>query len=228
MPDCLAKFGCVAAGIASSIALTSLIGSPVIAVPAASVKVAQTNQSTLVMAAVRSQLSDLSRFPLFSPSGALEASSSQVSPITLSQPSLFWAQDQVGARYGSDRLVEQWRAYQINDENGRPLNYVDAVVNERIWNLLTYFERYAVISQLGTAAKDYGYNLRVFHTGDAANADESRTAGNVDLVALRGAYVCNFDQAARSVGADGLTTPPCEVVYNALSRRRRRSILSDP
>ncbi len=226
MPNRLAKFGYIAAGIT----LVSLVNSRAIAAPVESERVAQTgNQTDFVLAAVRSQLSDLSQFPLLLPSEReeLEASSSDISPTALSQPSLFWAQDQVGARYGSDRLVDQWRAYQVDDENGRPVSYVDAVVNERIWNLLTYFERYAVITQLGTAAKDYGYNLRVFHTGDAANADESRSSGNLNLVTLRGAYVCDFDQLSFSVDADGITAPPCEIVYNALSRRRRQSVLSN-
>lgn len=186
------------------------------------------NQSEFAIAAVRTQLSDLDRFPLFLPSsrGTLVSASNQLSPRRLSRPSLFWIQDQMGARYGSDRLVDQWQAYQVNDATGTSLNYVDAVVNERIWDLLTYFERYAFMEQFGTAAQDYGYHLRVFHTGDAANAEEARTSGNAELVALRGAHVCSFGQSASS-GATPSETLPCAVVFDSLSRPRRRSILAD-
>ena len=184
------------------------------------------NQSEFVIAAVRTQLSDLDRFPLFLPSnrGTVAAASDQLSSRRLSRPSLFWIQDQVGARYGSDRLVERWQAYQVNDANGTSLSYVDAIVNERIWDLLTYFERYAFIEQFGTAAQDYGYHLRVFHTGDAANADEARATGNPELVTLRGAHVCSFDQTALSPNAVDSAALPCAVVFDSLSRRQRSTL----
>ncbi len=187
------------------------------------------NQSELVIAAIRTQLSDLDRLPLFLPSsrGTLVSASNQLSPRRLSRPSLFWIQDQMGARYGSDRLVDQWQAYQVNDATGTRLNYVDAIVNERIWDLLTYFERYAFMEQFGTAAQDYGYHLRVFHTGDAANADEARTSGNAELVALRGAHVCSFEQSVAISGVTPSEALPCAVVFDSLSRPRRRSILAD-
>ncbi len=186
-------------------------------------------QSEFVIAAVRTQLSDLERFPMFLPSsrGTVVSASDQLSPRRLSRPSLFWIQDQVGARYGSDRLIERWQAYQVKDADGTSLNYVDAIVNERIWGLLTYFERYALIEQFGTAAQDYGYHLRVFHTGDAANADEARTSRNPDLVTLRGAHVCSFDQGAPRPNTAAPGMLPCAVVFDSLSRRRQRSILSN-
>jgi len=190
---------------------------------------ADDNQSAFEIAALRTQLSDLDHFPLFLPSnrGTLVSASNQLSPRQLSRPSLFWIQDQMGARYGSDRLVDQWQAYQVKDVTGTSLNYVDAIVNERIWDLLTYFERYAFMEQFGTAAQDYGYHLRVFHTGDAANADEARTTGNTELVTLRGAHVCSFGQSVVLPGTTPSETLPCAVVFDSLSRARRRSILSD-
>ena len=189
----------------------------------------EADQSELVIAAVRTQLSDLDRFPLFLPSsrGTLVSASSQLSPRRQSRPSLFWIQDQMGARYGSDRLVDQWQAYQVKDATGTSLNYVDAIVNERIWDLLTYFERYAFMEQFGTAAQDYGYHLRVFHTGDAANADEAQATGNAELVTLRGAHVCSFGQSVLLPSTISSETLPCAVVFDSLSRARRRSILSD-
>lgn len=186
------------------------------------------DQSEFVIAAVRTLLSDLEQFPLFLPetSGTLVTASDQLSSKRQSQPSLFWIQDQVSARYGSDRLVTGWRAYRVNNADGTSLNYVDAIVNERIWDFLNYFERYAFIEQFGTAAQDYGYHLRVFHTGDAANASEARTSNTPGLVTLRGAHICSFGPSPLpTVGSSEAL--PCAVIFDALSRRRQRSILSN-
>lgn len=184
--------------------------------------IAQPNDS---LAEVRFQLSDLERFPLFLPAsqGTLVAASNQVSPLQISQPSLIWVQDQLSDRYGSDRLIGQWQAYQI--PNG--LNYVDVIVSEPIWNLLNYFERYAFILKFGTAARDYGYNLRLFHSGDAANSTEMAASRAISsrvsrrspagLVVLRGAHFCRFGN--RAPGADATATPPCNVVLDESSQR---------
>ncbi|NJM99073.1 MAG: hypothetical protein HC800_19745 [Phormidesmis sp. RL_2_1] len=125
------------------------------------------------------------------------AANSQLSPTALSHPSLLWIQDQLGSRYGSNRLIEQWQAYQTFDG----LNYVDVVVNQPIWNLLNYFERYAFILQFGNAARDYGYNLRVFHSGDVINVRNVRGRDNrisrntaARTITLRGAYLCSFPE----------------------------------
>lgn len=174
------------------------------------------------------QLSDIDRFPLFLPAsqGQLVASSTRLSLTEISQPSLVWIEDQLGSRYGSDRLVQQWQAYQTDDG----FQYVDVVVNESIWNLLSYFERYGFVLQFGTAAKSYGYNLRVFHSGDVANRQEitglSRTSRRVASrsIALRGAYLCDFsDLAPRS------STPAAEIACSVMldefsSRRPARQV----
>lgn len=144
----------------------------------------------------RTQLSDLERLPLFLPEsqGTLMAASDRLSAVQISQPSLAWIQDQLGDRYGSDRLIEQWQAYLVSGPNGESLRYVDAIVNERIWSLLSDFERYGVILQFGTETKGYGYHLRIFHSGDAANVSDAMIAGNAGLIVLRGAYLCDFEQ----------------------------------
>lgn len=182
-------------------------------------------QTTGSVETVRSQLSDLDRFPLYLPAsqGTLVAASSQLSPLQISQPSLFWIQDQLSDRYGSDRLVGQWQAYQI--PNGP--NYVDVIVNEPIWNLLNYFERYAFILKFGTAAEDYGYQLRVFHSGDALNSREitassaatgrSARRNSAGSVVLRGAYFCSF--GTQSQQADAMAATPCTVALDESSRR---------
>lgn len=165
----------------------------------AQVRLAQADRRTLVD--IQSQLSDLSQFPLFlsSDPSILVAASDRLSPSMQSQPSLSWIEDQIGMRYGSDRLIEQWQAYRISGG----LSYVDIIVNESIWGLLNYFERYAFISQFATAAKSYDYNVRVFHTGDVANQQDARRSARrfrnntrVQSAVLRGANFCNFKENA--------------------------------
>ena len=183
---------------------------------------------------VQSSLSDLEQFPLLpmlSPTpyaGRLVASDTLLSLAQMEQPSLSWIEDQIGNRYGSDRLIEKWRAFQAPDNTGRTLNYVDVIVNESIWNILNYFERYAFISQFGSAAKYQGYNLRVFHTGDelaSLDANGSNIIG-VRAAVLRGAYFCNFDQVAFPIEPES-SFIPCNIVLDESSIGGvRRSILS--
>lgn len=186
---------------------------------------------------VRSPLSNLEAFPLFPTlstepyQGQIVASDSSLSPTQMEQPSLSWIEDQIGNRYGSDRLVERWRAYRAPDRLGETISYVDVIVNESIWDLLNYFERYAFISQFGSAAKSQGYNLRVFHTGDeqtSLDAGGSNIIG-VRTAVLRGAYFCNFEQAnSLSDSNTRLDTArlPCDIVLDEASLRTRESILS--
>lgn len=199
--------------------------------------IAHTGEAIAQTDSVRSPLSDLEQFPLFptlSPDpyqGQIVASDNLLSPIKMEQPSLSWIEDQLGNRYGSDRLVERWRAYHAPDNTGKPFNYVDVIVSEPIWGLLNYFERYAFISQFGSAAKGQGYNLRVFHTGDEQT---SLDANGVDVMGvrtavLRGAYFCNFEPSAhppnQNINID-TTNLPCNIVLDESSLRTRENILS--
>ena len=185
--------------------------------------------------AVQGQLSDLGQFPLLLPAaqGSLVAADDRLSPVRFSQPSLSWMRDQVSERYGSDRLVDHWRAYQVN---GGP-NYVDIIVSEQIWNLLNYFERYAFVSQFGTAAEDYGYSVRVFHTGDAAAVNDVRanrrtsestsisTSRNVSSragVVLRGGHFCDFSQTAGQLSPAAAAKLPCTIMLDDSSSSRIR------
>jgi len=138
---------------------------------------------------------------------------------------LVWTQEKLGDRYGSDRLIEQWRAYRVtepvpNSLNPNSFNYVDVIVNQRIWNLLSYFERYAFISQFGSETKEYGYSLRVFHSGDIANLEDRRTSQSANFVALRGAYLCPFGQITVPPTPEETAALPCEVVFNRTTGRR--------
>lgn len=187
--------------------------------------VAQTNS-------IQSPLSDLDQFPLFpalslSPyKGQIVASDNLLSPLEMEQPSLSWIEDQIGNRYGSDRLVERWRAYRAPDSTGQTLNYVDVIVNESIWDLLNYFERYAFISQFGTAAKYQGYNLRVFHTGDEQTSLDANgsSVNGVRTAVLRGAYFCNFEQSTLPPNPVQPSIP-CNIVLDESSLRTRGSLL---
>ncbi|MEL6778811.1 MAG: hypothetical protein AAFO06_16300 [Cyanobacteria bacterium J06597_16] len=193
-------------------------------------------QANFSLGVIRSQLSDLDRFPLFLPEerGQLIGSSEQLSPTQSTRPSLFWISDQVGNRLESDRLIDQWHAYTIrtsadagspdngSSDNGE-LSYVDVVVNEKSWNLLNYFDRYAFILQFGIAAQSYGYNLRVFNDRDALNAldddtPESSRSGT-RLVRLRGAYFCSFQGQSWPLTPEIAAQIPCTIELDEASRR---------
>ncbi len=186
----------------------------------------------LPQAAIQTQILDLERFPLFLPAslGVRTADSDQPSAVRIGQPSLTWLQDQLNDRYrrdfyrrdrsyrdlyrSDDFLVEQWQAYLASGPDGKRIQYVDAIVNELVWDALRDFERYAVILQFGTEAQRYGYYLRVFHSGDAAIAvDDAITPGSAERVVWRGAYLCD----------PALSSPDetCEVVLNNAVRRTR-------
>ena len=99
--------------------------------------------------------------------------SSVITATTISQryltvPRLWRAQNSA-----ENKLLANWIAYPASvQEPAR----VDLVVNQQIWSLLDYLERYDFINRLGTAARRDNYNVRVF------NYQEE----------LLGTYTCNF------------------------------------
>ncbi|NJL21251.1 MAG: hypothetical protein HC895_11190, partial [Leptolyngbyaceae cyanobacterium SM1_3_5] len=76
-------------------------------------------------------------------------------PDGLTQPSLWWTQEQFGAK-----LLATWVANSGLD--GTPPR-VDLIVNQQIWSSYTYLERYRFLNQFGVAAQDFGYSTRVFN-----------------------------------------------------------------
>ncbi len=98
----------------------------------------------------------------------------------LTVPSLWWAQEQ-----SENKLLDNWIAYPAN--NAQP-GRVDLIVNEQIWNVLDYLERYNFVNRLGTEARTYGYNVRIF------NYEKEPLA----------TYTCNLN----------LTTPLCNIDLN--------------
>ncbi len=116
------------------------------------------------------------------------------SPEYFTIPSLWWQERQVGEAI-NDRLIDGWSAYgSTNNEDPPP--HVDVVVNNQIWPILNYLERYSLIAQFGESAKDYGYQLRIF-------------AGN----RLVGLQVCDFTEVTITAD-DESSTPACIVDLN--------------
>ncbi|MFB2769061.1 hypothetical protein ACE1AT_07160 [Pelatocladus sp. BLCC-F211] len=86
----------------------------------------------------------------------------------LSVPSLWWIKET-----SENKLLDNWIAYPFN--NHQPAR-VDVIVNQQIWSLLDYLERYDFVNALGDIARTYGYNIRIF------NYQQERLAS----------YTCNF------------------------------------
>jgi hypothetical protein len=78
-----------------------------------------------------------------------------ISQTSLTIPSLWWTRDQFGGK-----LLETWFAFPTSAGIS---SRVDLVVNQQVWSLYTYLERYSFVNQFGTDAKDFGYNIRIFN-----------------------------------------------------------------
>ncbi|WP_353931265.1 hypothetical protein WJM97_01245 [Okeanomitos corallinicola TIOX110] len=73
----------------------------------------------------------------------------------LTIPSLWWAK-----QISENKLLDNWIAYPASvSESAR----VDLIVNQQIWSLLDYLERYKFVNKVGTIARGFGYNIRVFN-----------------------------------------------------------------
>ena len=107
-----------------------------------------------------------------------------INPRKLTTPSLWWAKENT-----EDKLLDNWIAHPASaQESGR----VDLIVNQQIWSLLTYLERYSFVNRLGSLARKDGYNIRVFNYQQ-------------DLLAT---YTCDFN-----------TSPDlCNIQMNAQNR----------
>lgn len=106
----------------------------------------------------------------------------------LTIPSLWWVSEQFGGK-----LLETWLAYPGRD---RIAGRVDLVVNRQNWSLSNYLERYQFVNKLGTVARDYGYNTRVFNPQGE----------------LLAAYTCNF-KSKKTL---------CQITLESLGRVRWR------
>ncbi|MBW4420325.1 MAG: hypothetical protein KME13_14000 [Myxacorys californica WJT36-NPBG1] len=86
---------------------------------------------------------------------------SSMSESGLTIPSFWWLRDEISAQaqFGR-RLIDRWLA--CPGTNGQS-NRVDFLVNQQVWSLLDYLERYQFVHRLGTVAGDYRHNVRVFN-----------------------------------------------------------------
>ena len=91
----------------------------------------------------------------------------------LTPPSLWWIIEQSST---NERLIQNWIAYPQQKR-------VDVLVNAQVWSLLTYFDLYRFVHQIGTDATGQGYNLRIFNRQSV----------------LLAAYTCDFETDTCSV-----------------------------
>lgn len=91
--------------------------------------------------------------------GADVITSNSICQSSITIPSLWWLEEQY--RQLNGKLVNTWLAYP--DASG-PSRRVDLVVNQQVWSLLDYLERYKFTDWFGATARDYGFNTRVFNS----------------------------------------------------------------
>lgn len=104
---------------------------------------------------------------LTQPNGTVMTAST-INPEGLTTPSLWWAKEN-----SENRLLDNWIAYPASENE--PAR-VDLIVNQQVWSVLEYLERYHFVNHLGSSARKEGYNVRVFNYQQ-------------DLLAT---YTCNF------------------------------------
>ncbi|MBE9158837.1 hypothetical protein IQ265_18640 [Nodosilinea sp. LEGE 06152] len=121
--------------------------------------------------------------------GSLSSDSREASADAMTLPSLWWNRDSLTSHLGGRRLVDSWISYQVEDSGTA---VVDVMVNPQMWSVLTYNERYAVLNQFGTAARDFGYNVRFFQ-------------GNSRSYRMMGLYACNFIEQPNLTQTEPLT-----------------------
>jgi hypothetical protein len=110
--------------------------------------------------------------------------SETINPKSLTIPSLWLAKANT-----ENRLLDKWIAYPPKNEQqpGR----VDLIVNQQIWSLLDYLERYDFVNRLGTIARGFTYNTRVFNYQQEPLASYSCKFANTP-------YLCRIQIGNRS------------------------------
>lgn len=116
-------------------------------------------------------------------SAASGVTDTSISQAALTTPSFWWARDQIAAQnqFGG-KLMDNWLAC---SQEGNTPSRADFIVNQQVWSLLDYLERYEFVHELGTAASGYGYNMRVFNRQGT----------------LLAAYTCDFSGVKVASGA---------------------------
>lgn len=117
--------------------------------------------------------------------------SRDISQAGLTLPSLWWAQQQYGGR-----LLEDWAAFPGNAD--LPPR-VDVAVNEQVWGIYNYIERYSFVNRFGMEAQEYGYVTRIFNRRGE----------------LLSAYLCDYSRIA---SGEVLVQENCSILLDALGR----------
>ena len=99
-----------------------------------------------------------------------------IHPQKLTVPSLWWAKEN-----SENKLLDNWIAYPASETEAPR---VDLIVNQQIWSLLDYVEKYVFVNRLGSIASNSGYNIRVFDYQKEPLAT----------------YTCNFTKSPSSCG----------------------------
>lgn len=122
--------------------------------------------------------------------------SEDISDVTMSGPSFWYNSDHLPPRLGGRRLISSWIAFELNQA---PLAVVDVVIDIQYWRVLNYLEKYGVLNHLGTSAKAYGYNLRIYR-------------GSLFNRQLLGLYVCDFpgNPSQLPMYSSEVTEIPCQ------------------
>jgi hypothetical protein len=81
--------------------------------------------------------------------------SDTIAPQGLTIPSFWWAK-----QTSEKKLLDNWIAYPASQQEPPR---VDLIVNQQVWSLLDYLERYKFVNQMGIVARNFGYNIRVFN-----------------------------------------------------------------
>ena len=146
---------------------------------------------------------------------AVSSDSRRASAEAMTLPSLWWNRDSLTPRLGGRRLVQSWISYEIKDS---AMPVVDVLINPQMWSVLTYNERFAVLNQFGTAARDFGYNLRFFQ-------------GNARSYRMVGLYACEFGAQPGEVETCSASLDAGQIVQiqrNLVAEGDRRQQLSTP
>jgi hypothetical protein len=135
--------------------------------------------------------------------------STDISQENLMNPSLWWTRDEIAAKaqYGK-KLIDRWIA--CDTAEGQP-DRVDFLLNQQLWSLLDYLERYELVSRLGAAASNKNYNIRLYNNqGGFLAAYTCDFASNVATKSLEKSApsaACSLTMGSGDRGFRGFSTP---------------------
>ncbi|NEQ43827.1 MAG: hypothetical protein F6K00_09825 [Leptolyngbya sp. SIOISBB] len=112
-------------------------------------------------------------------------------------PSFWWSRDQLPTLWRSVdgtvvrvegyRLIRDWTAFYSQTAETA---IVDVQVDPQYWNRFNYFQKFAVLRQLGATGMNYGYHVRIYNSID-----------------LAGLHTCDFTSIATVAAAPNSEVP---------------------